>query len=102
MSRHQFATAASQGRWPRGTSNANDRGSSRDRARRRQWLMDTYASDVPGHCRCYRCGALLTLNTITVDRITPGMLGGRYTRANIRPACSTCNSSTGGSLRGGE
>jgi len=30
----------------RGTSNANDRGSSKDRARRRAYLLATYASDV--------------------------------------------------------
>lgn len=51
-------------------------------------------------CRCYRCGHLLTLETMTVDRIVPGCQGGTYRRTNIRPACSGCNSTTGGATRG--
>lgn len=50
-------------------------------------------------CRCYRCGDLLTADTVTVDRIIPGCKGGTYRRNNIRPACGSCNSETGGSLR---
>lgn len=49
-------------------------------------------------CRCYRCGALLVFETLTVDRIKPGCLGGTYRRENIRPACGTDNSHTGGKL----
>lgn len=97
----------------RGTSNANARGNSRDRAARRKWLVtawradedvymtvtvDSVADPVPA-CRCYRCGALLTEQTVTVDRIVPGCKGGRYVRGNIRPACAGCNSETGGGLR---
>lgn len=84
----------------RGTTNGNDRGSSRDRAARRAWLVRTYASDLgPGICRCYRCGVGLTAETVTVDRIVPGCRGGTYRRNNIRPACAGCNSTTGGSVR---
>lgn len=50
-------------------------------------------------CRCYRCGQLLTVDTVTVDRIRPGCQGGTYRRDNIRPACGTCNSSTGATVR---
>ena len=50
-------------------------------------------------CRCYRCGRLLTVDTVTVDRIVPGCKGGTYRRDNIRPACGPCNSETGGALR---
>lgn len=50
-------------------------------------------------CRCYRCGALLTTETVTVDRIRPGCQGGTYARTNIRPACGTCNSTTGATTR---
>lgn len=82
----------------RGTSNSNQRGSSRDRARRKIFLMKTYASDIPRKCRCYRCGKPLTLKQITVDRIIPGCLGGTYGRNNIRPACSWCNTKTGSDL----
>lgn len=49
-------------------------------------------------CRCYRCGTLLTVDTVTVDRIVPKVHGGTYRRSNIRPACLRCNSSTGGQL----
>lgn len=106
----------------RGTSNRNERGSSYSRRSRRAWMIITYASDVPGYCRCYRCGVLLfnpddhpTLKEtesviarkgmllapafrLTVDRIIPGCMGGTYRRTNIRPACGGCNSETGGAL----
>jgi hypothetical protein len=113
----------------RGTSNSNQRGSSADRRRRREWLVETYRADVDvirihwastnewtesewsdglqrladrwsrvAACRCYRCGQLLTVWTVTVDRIIPGCMGGTYRRNNIRPACGGCNSETGGAL----
>lgn len=84
----------------RGTSNRNVRGNSRDRAARRAWLVRAYQSDRgAGTCRCYRCGDVLTAETVTVDRIIPGCQGGTYRRDNIRPACSGCNSETGGACR---
>lgn len=112
----------------RGTTNGNARGSSYNRAARRQWLIDNYAADcaiaIPARftcelvipvshivqyqeygdsvyrcCRCYRCGKLLTVDTVTVDRIVPGCKGGTYARNNIRPACGGCNSETGGATR---
>lgn len=105
----------------RGTSNQNVRGNTEDRRRRREWLVETYRADVDvlvmsdgslfacygtpldgevltPACRCYRCGELLTVETITVDRIIPGCKGGTYRRDNIRPACGDCNSETGGAL----
>lgn len=109
----------------RGTSNGNSSGSAEDRRRRRAWLLETYRADVDVFnglsgthfwdkdgvlaaplgegdpaCRCFRCGRLLLLETLTVDRIKPGCLGGTYRRDNIRPACSKCNSETGGATRG--
>lgn len=94
----------------RGTTNGNARGSSYTRRRRRAWLMENYASDVPDFTRCYRCGLLLhnpdthpnyasLTPPLTVDRIIPGCQGGTYRRNNIRPACGDCNSETGGSTR---
>lgn len=103
----------------RGTTNRNERGSTTDRRRRREWLVQTYRADVDlwvdesqypagvwwdyhadaqPACRCYRCGVLLTVDTVTVDRIIPGCQGGTYRRSNIRPACGPCNSETGGAL----
>lgn len=83
----------------RGTTNRNVRGNTADRRKRRDWLAATYASDVPGHCRCYRCGTLLTTATLTVDRIVPGSAGGTYVRNNIRPCCGACNSITAPSAK---
>lgn len=106
----------------RGTTNGNDRGSNEDRRRRREWLVRTYRADMdvmvielrpgvrvvldvlPGTegalpaCRCYRCGQLLSVETVTVDRIIPGCQGGTYVRTNIRPSCQPCASHTGGTL----
>ena len=94
----------------RGTSNRNDRGSTKDRAARRAWIMENFRADcdlnpewetsdvlyVPlGQglplVRCYRCGDLLSEKEMTIDRVKPGHKGGRYTRDNIRPACGPCN-----------
>ena len=107
----------------RGTSNTNVRGSAESRRRRREWLVQTYRADAdlssfevsthpwqPPHrvqcplgsgepaCRCYRCGTLLSVDTVTVDRIKPGIEGGTYRRDNIRPACAKCNEDTGRKL----
>lgn len=108
----------------RGTTNGNSRGGADDRRRRREWLVLAYRANrdvirIDLHhgpmvvevdlgtegaepaCRCYRCGSLLTVETVTVDRIKPGCRGGTYRRDNIRPACGMCNSSTGGRERSG-
>lgn len=121
----------------RGTTNRNARGSSHARRQRREWLVETYRAnqdialitfpdgskssipvmrgvtpqgaitDVLPACRCYRCGDLLTADTVTVDRVFPGCEGGTYRTplkdqreqvTNIRPACADCNSETGGHL----
>jgi hypothetical protein len=104
----------------RGTTNGNVRGGSKDRERRREWLVATYRANldvlvvrlgngqeihldtIRGRgepaCRCYRCGRLLTVNTVTVDRIVPGCQGGTYRRDNIRPSCQPCASATGAAL----
>ncbi len=81
----------------RGTSNGNQRGSSTDRRRRREWLLKTFGDGE--HAPCYRCQVQLDTITITVDRIVPGCQGGTYRRENIRPCCGTCNSETGGATR---
>ena len=82
----------------RGTSNQNVRGNTKDRAARRAWLMKTYAANIPGYCRCYRCGALLFGEMLTIDRIKPGCKGGKYVRSNIRPSCADCAAVTGSQL----
>lgn len=80
----------------RGTTNRNARGSSYQRAIRRQWLVSTFGD---GHlCHCYRCDLVLTVDTVSADRIIPGAEQGTYRRGNIRPACQPCQSTTGGRL----
>jgi 5-methylcytosine-specific restriction endonuclease McrA len=81
---------------PRGTTNRNSRGSSYDRRARRRFLLTKFGDGTTAPC--YRCTVPLTDATITVDRVIPGVEGGRYIRANIRPACGPCNSETGGVL----
>ena len=102
----------------RGTTNRNARGSSEERRRRRVWLVATWRADVDVKpwestdvlvpvplgegwpaCRCYRCGVLLTEETVSADRIIPGCRGGTYRRDNIRPACQRCQSVVGGGTR---
>lgn len=72
-------------------------------ARERLWEVPIGYGEIA--CRCYRCGYLLTFETMTVDRIVPGCVktaafprGGTYVRNNIRPACCGCQSETGGAL----
>lgn len=81
----------------RGTTNRNQRGGSAERRRRKQWLLDEFGDGLIA--KCYRCGWIVTFETLTVDRIVPGAHGGTYRRDNIRPACGRCNSETGGATR---
>jgi len=90
----------------RGTSNGNSRGSAEDRRARRAWLVLTYGWPEVGLVLCYLCGVPLLQDedpdapgqSVTVDRIVPGCLGGRYVRGNIRPSCIRCASETGGEI----
>lgn len=105
---------------PRGTSNGNVSGNAEDRRRRKVWLVNEFRADVDvlawdsktgeviatadrgkgiPACRCFRCGRLLTVDTVFVDRRIPGAKGGTYARNNIRPNCSCCSSITGNELR---
>jgi len=62
------------------------RGSSRDRAARRAWMLRTWGNGVT--CPCVHCGDTLTDSTVQADRIVPG---GSYRRSNVQPACGGCN-----------
>lgn len=74
----------------------NQRGNTKDRARRRQWLVDTFGDGKHVQCAFTNCTEMLTIMTVTVDRYPiPGVEGGRYVRGNIRPACSFHNSQDG-------
>lgn len=81
----------------RGTTNANSRGGSVDRHRRKLWLLAEFGDGEKAPCSF--CGAQLDYHSITVDRFPlAGCDGGTYKRGNIRPACSPCNSHHGGKL----
>lgn len=82
---------------PRGTTNRNDRGNSAARRVRKQWLLDAFGDGYTAPCSY--CFVELDFGTLTVDRIVPGCDGGTYVRANIRPACISCNSIEGSALR---
>lgn len=64
---------------------------------------DTGDPDAVPACRCWRCGKLLTADTVTIDRWpVPGIDGGKYTVTNTRPACDKCNPTTGATIRKGD
>ncbi len=74
------------------------RGNSRDRARRRVWLLAAFDTDLgPEVARCHlklsdRCHGYVDDRTLTVDRIDPG---GTYAHDNIQPACTPCQNTQG-------
>lgn len=72
------------------------RGSSRDRAARKRWLLEAFGDGESADC--HECGVALDFETIYVDRIVPGEQGGRYTRDNIRPSCCTCSHRQGAAM----
>jgi hypothetical protein len=66
------------------------RGSSKDRARRKQWLLDAFGDG--SSVRCIHCSTSLDRTNVEADRIIPG---GPYARHNIVPSCSPCNKKRG-------
>jgi hypothetical protein len=88
----------------RGTTNRNDRGSSRDRARRRAFLLAKFGDGTTAPCQAEQhheeCTGTVTDDTVSADRWPlAGADGGRYTRDNIRPVFWLCNSLQGGLMR---
>jgi hypothetical protein len=79
------------------------RGSAEDRRKRRQWLLDTFGNGVRALCRLRLgpdCLGVVDMETLSVDRIRPGLQGGTYRRGNIQPACQPCQTRQGNMLRG--
>jgi hypothetical protein len=74
------------------------RGSTRNRAQRRRWLLATFDVDLgPERARCAlqlseRCLVIVDADTLTADRIDPG---GSYRHDNIQPACARCQNLQG-------
>lgn len=70
-------------------------------------LCDVPRGEGEPACRCYRCGTLLTIDTVTVDKIFTRPEGGTYRTptqdrrekaTNCRPACNDCQITTGAPL----
>ena len=80
----------------RSTSNSNQRGNTTERRIRRAWLVTVYGNGQ--NVRCFHCATLLDVDTVSADRIRPGVLGGTYAQDNIRPAFLDCNVPDGGKL----
>lgn len=74
------------------------RGSNRNRAQRRVWLLAAFDKDLgPGKARCHlrlsdTCLGVVDSVTVTADRIDPG---GTYRHENIQPACRPCQNKQG-------
>lgn len=62
---------------------------SADRRRRREKLLAEFGDGT--WCPCLYCGVLLTHGTLEQDKILTTAQGGRYTVANLVPACGDCN-----------
>jgi hypothetical protein len=72
------------------------RGNSKDRKRRKEWMLEEFGDGTTCECAFPDCHEILTYDTITADRYPiSGKEGGRYVRGNIRPACIGCNASDG-------
>lgn len=75
------------------------RGSNRNRAARRAWLLKTFDVDLgPEQARCAlklsaSCQIIVDTQSLSVDRIE---MGGSYRRGNIQPACKPCQDRQGG------
>lgn len=74
------------------------RGNCHDRARRKVWMLATFDPDLgPDQARCHlaisdNCREVVTVATVTADRIDPG---GSYRRENVQPACVPCQNKQG-------
>lgn len=81
----------------RGTSNADSRGNSYSRRRRKLALL---ARDGTGEWGvCSTCPTVVDFESATIDRWPlPGHLGGTYAMENIRLQCERCASLQGGHM----
>jgi 5-methylcytosine-specific restriction endonuclease McrA len=72
------------------------RGNSADRRARKLFLLNKKGDGV--QAPCHECSNVVTYETMIVDRIIPGIQGGRYTRDNIQIHCHTCSDLQGYAL----
>lgn len=91
-------TTATRPRKGRGTSNSWTRGNAADRRKRKDFLLAAYGDGTT--VKCWECPTMLTAETMTVDRVVPGIVGGSYwDKWNIRPHCAPCSRSQGWKVR---
>ncbi len=80
----------------RGNGGPDLRGNSKDRKRRKEWMLGEFGDGATCECAFPDCTEVLTYDTVTADRYPlSGKEGGRYIRGNIRPACIACNAADG-------
>ena len=87
----------------RSTSNKNVTGNYRDRARRRARIVARDGWPEARLVCCAWCAVPLLQDedpdapgqSVTMDRVVPGIRGGTYADDNLLPACTPCNSSRG-------
>jgi hypothetical protein len=77
----------------RGRSNGNEAGNNTQRRRRKQKLIDRDGDGVKAPC--WECEAFVTVATVFVDRIIPGVDGGTYDLNNCRVHCRSCSGRQG-------
>lgn len=84
----------------RGSSNADQRGNSEYRRKRKQLLLERDGDGT--YAPCWECGDVLDFHTATVDCIVPRCQGGTYGTlkdlSNVRLHCHPCSRSQGGKL----
>jgi 5-methylcytosine-specific restriction endonuclease McrA len=65
------------------------RGNSKDRRARRNKLLRVYGDGQ--FAPCIHDGVLVDYDSMEVDKIIPGSIGGRYVWDNIHVSCQPCN-----------
>jgi 5-methylcytosine-specific restriction endonuclease McrA len=80
----------------RGRSNQNDRGSAAQRRARKQAVLNRDGTGT--WALCVTCPTVVDLDTMTLDRIVPGMCGGTYALDNVQPQCERCSRRQGAYL----
>lgn len=81
------------------------RGNVTTRRRRKLWMLTPEAGfggdGATVLCSEPDCDAILTIDTVFVDRIVPGIDGGRYVKGNVKPHCCSCSHKQGWKVRKG-
>jgi 5-methylcytosine-specific restriction endonuclease McrA len=73
------------------------RGNSKDRRRRKLWVLREFGDGELTTCTF--CAVPLLYEDLSLDRIIPGCLGGTYAYDNVRPSCIPCACAQGADYR---